>query len=85
MVQRFFITLSGGFDGDSVHPNGVHGIVGPPHLLGILYWYSVVPLHWIVFGGMLKGIKRAAESTKNGQGTDRNGTPTRSSQTVPNS
>ena len=35
----------------------------PKGLLGILYWYAVVPLHNIVFGGMLKGIKRAAEST----------------------
>ncbi len=33
----------------------------PRGILGILYWYAVVPLHNIVFGGMLKGIKRAAE------------------------
>jgi uncharacterized protein YbjT (DUF2867 family) len=33
----------------------------PRGLLGILYWYSVLPLHHIVFGGMLRGIKRAAE------------------------
>ena len=26
MVQRFFATLSGGFDGGSVHPHGVHEI-----------------------------------------------------------
>jgi hypothetical protein len=31
-------------------------------LLGIAYWYSVVPLHGFVFPGMLKGIARAAES-----------------------
>ncbi len=32
-----------------------------PHgLLGILYWYAVLPLHGIVFRGMLKGIVRAA-------------------------
>jgi hypothetical protein len=36
----------------------------PKGLLGILYWYSVVPLHHVVFGGMLKGIKRAAESSE---------------------
>ena len=35
----------------------------PKGLLGILYWYAVVPLHNIVFGGMLNGIKRAAESS----------------------
>ena len=34
----------------------------PRGLLGILYWYAVVPLHSVVFGGMLNGIKRAAES-----------------------
>jgi hypothetical protein len=36
----------------------------PKGLAGIGYWYSVVPLHNIVFGGMLKGIKRAAESSE---------------------
>jgi hypothetical protein len=34
----------------------------PKGILGILYWYSVLPLHSIVFGGMLRGIRRAAES-----------------------
>jgi uncharacterized protein YbjT (DUF2867 family) len=36
----------------------------PRGLAGILYWYSVLPLHHMVFGGMLKGIKRAAESSE---------------------
>jgi hypothetical protein len=36
----------------------------PKGLAGIMYWYSVVPLHNVVFGGMLKGIKRAAESSQ---------------------
>jgi len=35
----------------------------PKGLMGILYWYAVVPLHNIVFGGMLKGIRKAAETT----------------------
>jgi uncharacterized protein DUF2867 len=39
----------------------------PRGLVGIMYWYSVMPLHSIVFGGMLKGIKRAAESSGNRQ------------------
>jgi hypothetical protein len=39
----------------------------PEGLAGIMYWYSVVPLHNIVFGGMLKGIKRAAESKQSQQ------------------
>ncbi|MEQ8836337.1 MAG: SDR family oxidoreductase, partial [Lacipirellulaceae bacterium] len=33
----------------------------PRGLSGILYWYSVLPLHHFVFNGMLRGIKRAAE------------------------
>ena len=36
----------------------------PKGLLGVLYWYAVVPLHNIVFGGMLRGIKRAAEANQ---------------------
>lgn len=36
----------------------------PKGLFGILYWYAVLPLHCIVFGGMLKGIKRAAEMSE---------------------
>jgi uncharacterized protein YbjT (DUF2867 family) len=33
----------------------------PKGLFGILYWYSVLPFHGIVFRGMLRGIRRAAE------------------------
>ena len=33
----------------------------PRGLMGIGYWYAVVPLHGIVFNGMLRGIIRAAE------------------------
>jgi uncharacterized protein YbjT (DUF2867 family) len=36
----------------------------PKGFIGVLYWYAVVPLHNIVFGGMLNGIKRAAEANK---------------------
>jgi len=35
----------------------------PKGLLGIAYWYAVLPLHRMVFGGMLGGIRRAAESS----------------------
>lgn len=31
----------------------------PKGLLGILYWYTLYPLHQWVFGGMLKGIARS--------------------------
>lgn len=33
----------------------------PTGLAGLAYWYAVVPLHGLVFGGMLKGIRREAE------------------------
>jgi len=36
----------------------------PRGLLGLLYWLAVLPLHRFVFQGMLKGIKRAAESRR---------------------
>jgi uncharacterized protein YbjT (DUF2867 family) len=32
----------------------------PRGLLGLLYWYAVLPLHGVVFRGMLRGIQRAA-------------------------
>jgi hypothetical protein len=33
----------------------------PRGLLGIAYWYAVLPLHGIVFRGMLKGLVRTAQ------------------------
>jgi hypothetical protein len=32
----------------------------PRGLLGLLYWYAVLPLHGIVFAGMMDGIRREA-------------------------
>jgi len=34
----------------------------PRGLLGLAYWYSVLPLHHVVFNGMLRGMRRAAEN-----------------------
>ncbi len=34
----------------------------PRGLLGLAYWYAVVPLHHVVFRGMLNGIRRKAEA-----------------------
>ncbi|MFT5424708.1 MAG: hypothetical protein ACI89L_002506 [Phycisphaerales bacterium] len=34
----------------------------PKGLLGILYWYAVLPFHSFIFSGMLRGIVRKAES-----------------------
>lgn len=36
----------------------------PRGLLGLLYWYSVLPAHHLVFRGMLRGIARAAQTVK---------------------
>lgn len=36
----------------------------PRGLLGLMYWYAVLPLHAIVFTGMLRGIRRHAESLR---------------------
>lgn len=38
----------------------------PRGLLGIGYWYSVLPLHSIVFRGMLHGLRKAAEERARG-------------------
>jgi len=40
----------------------------PKGLLGLLYWYAVLPLHGFVFRGMLRGIRRAAEAEQHGGG-----------------
>ena len=34
----------------------------PKGLFGLAYWYAVLPLHGIVFGGMMRGMRRAAEA-----------------------
>jgi len=36
----------------------------PRGLLGIAYWYAVLPLHGIVFRGMLKGLVRAGQGVR---------------------
>ena len=36
-------------------------IYDPIGLLGLLYWYSVYPLHQFIFNGMLRGIAHTAE------------------------
>jgi len=35
----------------------------PRGLLGLLYWYAVMPFHHYVFNGMLKGIAKASGKT----------------------
>jgi hypothetical protein len=36
-------------------------VFDPVGLFGLLYWYSLYPLHELVFAGMLRGIARAAK------------------------
>jgi len=36
----------------------------PKGLVGLLYWYAVLPFHGVVFSGMQKGIRRAAETLR---------------------
>jgi hypothetical protein len=37
-------------------------VFDPVGLLGLVYWYGIYPLHGRVFGGMLRGVAREAES-----------------------
>lgn len=39
-------------------------VFAPRGLLGLAYWYAVLPFHHFVFEGMLNGIRREAESTQ---------------------
>lgn len=41
-------------------------VFDPKGLLGLLYWYSVYPLHAAVFRGMLAGVVRAAQRAADG-------------------
>ena len=36
----------------------------PKGLWGLIYWYSVYALHGLIFGGMIKSIKKKAEEMK---------------------
>jgi uncharacterized protein YbjT (DUF2867 family) len=38
----------------------------PKGLLGLAYWYAVLPFHAFVFSGMLEGIRRRAEAHQKG-------------------
>ncbi len=37
-------------------------IFEPRGLAGLLYWYALMPVHGLIFGGMLRGIARASET-----------------------
>lgn len=50
--------VSGDARGSTIHQTASFDPVG---LLGRAYWYSVYPLHQLVFGGMLRGIAAASD------------------------
>jgi uncharacterized protein YbjT (DUF2867 family) len=52
------LTVTGDATGSDIRQTAIFDPVG---LLGLLYWYSIYPLHQLVFSGMLRGIARAAE------------------------
>ena len=45
-------------DGAVVHQTAVFE---PAGLLGLLYWYALLPVHAVIFGGMLRAIARQAQ------------------------
>lgn len=50
-------------DGPSKSTIRQTAVFDPIGLFGLCYWYAIYPLHEVVFGGMLRGIARAAEQT----------------------
>ena len=50
-------------DGSVLQQTAVFDPVG---LLGLVYWYSIFPLHGLIFGRMLANIAAAAESGAQG-------------------
>jgi hypothetical protein len=43
----------------------------PRGIIGVLYWFSVKPLHAIVFNGMISGIEREAVRLFRSEGSDK--------------
>ena len=50
--------VDGEATGSSIRQTAIFDPVG---LLGLIYWYSLYPLHHVVFAGMLRGIVKAVE------------------------
>lgn len=49
--------VTGSEDGSLIRQTAIFDPVG---IAGLAYWYAMYPLHLLVFGGMLRGIARAA-------------------------
>ena len=43
-------------------------VFDPRGLGGLLYWYALYPVHWLIFRGMLRGIVRAGVAGRSGAG-----------------
>ena len=54
----------------------------PSGLLGLAYWYSVLPLHGLVFPVMLRGIKRDAELNSGSVSKSQDGTNPRATRSA---
>ena len=50
-------------------------VFDPSGLLGLLYWYGLYPLHWLIFRGMLHGIVRAGVAEPSPPNVVRSGNP----------
>ena len=60
--------VTGDGDGSLIRQTATFDAVG---LAGLAYWYLVLPLHRIVFAGMLRAIGRAAVEVGCGSWTER--------------
>jgi hypothetical protein len=52
-------------DGDQTGATLCQTAIFDPHgLAGLAYWYALYPVHHLVFGGMLRRIRRAAIASR---------------------
>jgi len=67
LASRLSTVPAGAWLQFEVSPNATGSVIRQtavfePHgVTGLLYWYALYPVHGLIFGGMLRGIARAAE------------------------
>lgn len=59
--------VTAGEDGSTIRQTAIFDPLG---LLGLAYWYSLYPLHRMIFAGMLRALVRAAEEEGGRRGSD---------------
>jgi hypothetical protein len=59
--------VTAGEDGSTIRQTAIFDPLG---LLGLAYWYSLYPLHRMIFAGMLRALVRAAEEKGGRRGSD---------------